>query len=52
MSDVVIKLIDRMNNGAINKWDNEGRTVLFWACYKNMSEVDKAQQELCFTTLI
>jgi len=36
---VAIKLIDRMNNSAINKWNDKGETALFIACTKNMSTV-------------
>jgi len=39
MTDVAIKIIDRMSNNAINKWDNDGYTALFWTCYNNMIEV-------------
>jgi len=39
MSDVAIKLIDRMSDEAINKWDIYGYTSLYWACYRNMPEI-------------
>jgi ankyrin repeat protein len=28
-----------MSDGAINKWNNKGKTALYWACYGNMTEV-------------
>ena len=39
MSDVAIKLIDRMSNCAINKWYEEGKTALYWACIHKMTDV-------------
>jgi len=39
MSDISIKLIDRMCDEAINKWSDRGHTALYWACLKNMSDV-------------
>jgi len=28
-----------MSDEAINKWNHEGRTALYWACYENMLDV-------------
>jgi len=39
MSDIAIKLIDRMSDEAINKWDNNGETALYKACYNTSYEV-------------
>jgi len=39
MSDVAIKLIDRMSDKTINKWNNYGTTALYKACYQNMPDV-------------
>jgi len=38
MINVALKLIDRMSNEAINKWNYEGNTVLYWTCKNNMSD--------------
>jgi len=42
MSDVAIKLIDRMSDEAINKWnyvERELASALYQACYENMQDV-------------
>jgi len=39
MTNVALKLIDRMSDEAINKWNNKGSTALYWACSWNMPDV-------------
>jgi len=39
MTNIALKLIDRMSNEAINKWNNEGTTALYCACIYKMQDV-------------
>jgi hypothetical protein len=39
MNNVAIKLIERMSDELINKWDDKGYTALYWACDNKMLKV-------------